>query len=96
MKGSTDLEVPACAAILVFGGGVDLVVSGHRHSDCLTQLNWWGIKHKVETTVSGFMTTRGRFVPRKEALRLMEMAERESAAKGGYRKQHGLFSEDLY
>jgi hypothetical protein len=43
----------------------------------------------------GFITSRGRYVDRKEGMRLQIAAGIESVAEGGYRAET-LFSEDLY
>lgn len=88
-------ELPACAALVRRQpNGFDLIVAGRRHGDCLSAINSAGLlKQDWE---QGFMTTNGRFVSRLEALDLRLKAGLPSASPDGYRKQHGLFSEDLY
>lgn len=96
-------ELPACAAIRVNG----FVFADKRHGNCLLQIAeiWpYGCPFPKLVWEYGFMTTRGRFVDRKEGMRLMLAAGRPSANKGGpdlkvspagYRGDE-LYSEDLY
>lgn len=83
-------EVPACAAIRTAHG---FLFAGKRHGECLTAALASGYDKAYLT--QGFMTTRGRFVDRKEALKLCQAAGLPSADPGGYRGDI-LFSEDLY
>lgn len=53
-----------------------------------------GIK-KSELGESGFITSTGRFVGRKEAFALQHKAGIASASPDGYRRDE-LYSEDLY
>lgn len=83
-------ELPACAAIRLVSGDL---IAGRRHSDCLYSLNTLGLS-RVDS-IQGFMTNQGRFVDRREALNLMELAEINSHDPAGYRGRE-LYSEDLY
>lgn len=46
-------------------------------------------------TTQGFVTSRNRYVDRKEAMRIQKEAGVESLDPGGYRGDE-LYSEDLY
>lgn len=91
-----EFEVCICAAIQLEDG---YIVRGHRHNDCLNTI--YDLKMagrrigQVSGTRQGFITSRGRFVEREEALTLQLMAGIPSAAPGGYRGKI-LFSQDLY
>jgi len=83
-------ELPACAAIRA---SANVYLAGKRHGDCIQAALELGLpKHLLQ---QGFMTNRGRFIDRTEALALMKAAGRASADPEGYRGGQ-LFSEDLY
>lgn len=86
------VEVPACAA-LHFGNG--LIAAGRRHDEIIRATHEAGLSPKL--AVQGFMTNRGRFVDRREAMLLALKADMPSAYSSDG-KLHGkdLFSEDLY
>lgn len=85
-------EIPACAAIR-YG---DVILADRRHHDCIAMASALGFpRNAVNAENHGFMTTRGRFVNRCEALKLMLAAGLPSADEGGYRGDE-LYSEDLY
>lgn len=92
-----DVELPACAAIQLPDG---TTLAGRRHHNCLSMINYtFGGKcpFAKDTWKQGFMTTKGRFVDRREAFRMRMEAELPSACPSGYRIHLGeLFSEDLY
>lgn len=97
-SGNTHYEVPACAAIQVKIMGVSVIFAGKRHNDCISAINYAGHRDEyVKEHVQGFMTTRGRFVTRFQALQLMKRAGRKTA-RNDQDEFHGgeLFSEDLY
>lgn len=83
-------EICICAAVRLMDG---LVVRGHRHHDCLRAAG--EMKRIPLGAAQGFITSRGRFVDRREAMQLQLAAGIVSADEGGYRGD-GLFSEDLY
>ena len=89
--------LPACAAIRFPNG---TIFAGERHHNCLSMINCqFGATPPFpkDEWEQGFMTTRGRFVGRREAFRLMHYAGIPSACPSGYRVRLGeLFSEDLY
>lgn len=94
----TCMEVCICAAVQMPDG---YVVRGHRHSDCIHTI--YGIKRyqtglskMYEEIIYGFMTTKNRFVDRKEGLKLQLAAGIKSADKEGSYRGDELYSEDLY
>lgn len=93
----SEAEIAACAALRIArDGGVELVLAGKRHVDCISMANYAGFTDRSKWEY-GFMTTRGRFVDRREAFLLMQRAGIASACPSGYRTGLGdLFSEDLY
>lgn len=91
MKRLKDPEICICAAIQLEGGGC--ILRGQRHCDCIAGLaprGWYHCRF-----AQGFVTSRNRFVDRKEGMRLQLAAGVTSIALGGYRGS-SLFSEDLY
>jgi hypothetical protein len=85
------LETCLCAAVQFPDG---YVVRGHRHHDCFRTAA--GIPGRADGPfVQGFLTSRGRFVDRREGQRLQLAAGIPSADPGGYRADK-LYSEDLY
>lgn len=88
-------EVCICAAVKIG----DLVVRGHRHGDCLTTAGAIpGVsRDDVRSGVQGFVTSRNRFVDRREAMRLQRAAGVKSCySRDGELRGEILFSEDLY
>ncbi len=69
------------------------MIRGHRHVDCFHAMRVRKIE--VEGRVEGFITSRNRFVDRREAMRLQKDAGVESANPRGYYGEE-LYSEDLY
>jgi len=91
----TQLEVCLCAALKTADG---YVIRGHRHDDCIqTAIKMKKqIDRQADHTGQGFLTSRGRFVTRREAMKIQIAAGIQSVAfEGGYRGDI-LFSEDLY
>jgi hypothetical protein len=90
-------ELPACAAIRVPDG---TIFAGKRHHDCISMINYtYGTEQRFarDRWEQGFMTTKGKFVDRREAYRMMIENDIPSACPSGYRhKLVELFSEDLY
>lgn len=88
-----DIEVCLCAAHRLDDGRI---VRGHRHDDCIqTILKWRGAGQdvgKVRMEQQGFLTSRGRFVDRKEGYALQVAAGLLKGRQG----VHVLMSEDLY
>lgn len=95
----SDTEICICAALRSPDG---LVIRGHRHHNCfaavaeLATVNPVVAKSHPERWEQGFVTSRNRFVDRKEGLALQIAAGVPSADP--IRKGYGnlLFSEDLY
>lgn len=78
-----------------------LLFAGWRHSDCFTTLNAWKELLSIEERErigeeqfagrhQGFLTSRGRFVNRAEAMLIARAAGQTQSEK------QDLFSEDLY
>lgn len=87
-------EVCICAAILFSD---NRIARGHRHSDCFKTAAGWTPKppqHIIAT--QGFITSRNRFVDRKEAARLQIAAGIPSRATERPYHNGECFSEDLY
>lgn len=87
-----------CAAIQVIETGK--LFYGHRHNQCINSLNGelsWTMNReqisKVET-VQGFVTTEGRFVDRKEGLKIA--LDNDQVLDKTQIRGDNLFSEDLY
>ena len=87
-----------CAAIKIVETGK--VFYGHRHDQCLNYLNGelsWTMNRqeigKVEK-VQGFVTTEGRFVDRKEGLKIA--LENDQVIDKTQIRGDNLYSEDLY
>lgn len=85
-------EICICAAIIADD---ETIVRGHRHGDCILSMIRMGKKPKQEAEAQGFITSRNRFVDRKEGRKLQDDAGIKSADPEGYRGKT-LFSEDLY
>ncbi len=66
---TAEREVCLCAAIQMADG---YVFRGHRHDDCYLTMGGWTKYTKADghAAVQGFLTSRGRFVTRKEAAEL--------------------------
>lgn len=88
------VEVVICSAVLADD---ETVIHCHRHANGLEALRFY--KKKIKPISSyfsqGFVTSKGRYVDRFEALQLQKKAGIESVAEGGYRGDI-LFSEDIY
>lgn len=94
-KQDMEKEIVICSAIYLIEG---LIIRGHRHSDCYRNLEIRSgrrISNHGKEIIEGFITSKNRFVDRKEARLIQEEAGIKSVSKDGY---HGdiLFSEDLY
>lgn len=83
-------EFCVCAAIRLADGRI---IRGHRHDDCIQTALKWGVQPTRHSDVQGFVTSRNRFVDRKEGMAIQQAAGIESIV--GYRGEI-LFSEDLY
>ncbi len=87
-----------CAAIQITETGK--IYYGHRHNHCLEAMNGelsWEMNRKeirkVENT-QGFVTTKGRFVDRKEALKIA--FKNNQVISVSEIRGDSLYSEDLY
>ena len=87
-------EIVICAAVIAKDGKI---VKGHRHNDAIRTLH--GMvgyeQEKVDTRHQGFITSKNRYVDRREGLRIQLAQGIPSADKDGYRYGE-LYSEDLY
>ena len=95
LNSEVEREVCVCAAVKLLNG---YVVRGHRHNDCYRTLQ--GMERwkngSVGDVEDGFMTTKNRFVDRKEGLKLQLAAGIKSVDKEGKYRGDELYSEDLY
>jgi len=85
-------EVCICAAVIADDG---YIARGHRHNHCLAVLKDMKKEYHYKPGNHGFITSRNRYVDRKEGYTLQLQAGIPSADKGGYRGGE-LYSEDLY
>lgn len=96
MPVDSPLEFCICAAIKTPSGEI---IHGHRHNHCLDVLRQRPAitKREIRESVQGFVTSQGRFVDRKEGMRI-QRASGKPSAYGPEGKYIGddLFSEDLY
>lgn len=89
-------EAIVCAAIRyrVKGDMAWHVVYGKRHSDCVSKFQDLGIPRSDRLAeVQGFLTTEGRFIDRRIAMRI---AQKANQVKDVPRSKIELISEDLY
>lgn len=87
-------EIVICAAVISKTGKI---YRGHRHSDALRTLaEHTGEVPDLWSQSQGFITSKNRYVDRKEAFNLQKLAGIKSVAPEGYDKRGELFSEDLY
>jgi len=89
-----DKEIVICSAVIAKCGRI---IRGHRHSDCFNSMRSRGLENSMIQGNQGFITSRNRYVDRKEGLRLQKEAGIESAdSHRGNKYSSELFSEDLY
>lgn len=86
------MEIVICAAIKTKEGKI---IRGHRHNDAMRTAVDCGLTFLGDEDAQGFITSLNRYVDRKEARKIQEVAGISSVADGGYRLNI-LFSEDLY
>lgn len=86
-------EIVICAAVISDTGKI---FRGHRHSDCIDAMRKRGEKPDKWNRSQGFITSKNRYVDRKEAFNIQKIAKIESVAKDGYDPSKELYSEDLY
>jgi hypothetical protein len=92
-KTNFNKEFCICAAIICKDG---YIVRGHRHGDCIrTMQNMKKEIRQPSSEAQGFITSRNRFVNRKEAAYLQNSAKIKSVWTNNIIKDI-LFSEDLY
>lgn len=89
-------EQIVCAAIKVYlPSGLSKVFNGHRHNHCIEAMNgelsWTMNRQEISKlkTVQGFMTSKLRFVDRKEGAKIW-------IACGKDTQFEELYSEDIY
>ena len=87
-------EICICAAMQCKNGGA--IIRGHRHRDCLERIFKKGMYLDQDLYVMGFITSRNRFVDRREGFKLQKEAGVKSVSMDGYNSAGWLFSEDLY
>ena len=89
-----DSEKILCAAIQIRKNKDDepIVIGGYRHGDCFNTVFKLGYTAYIDQEEQGFITSKGRFVNRKEAKTIAQQANqliRNSEFKS-------LISEDIY
>lgn len=85
-----DKEICICAAIKTGNE----IIRGHRHCDCFVTMQRMNIE-RGKGEIQGFITSKNRFVNRREAFNLQIEAGVLSADPNGY-GENVLLSEDLY
>ena len=89
-------EIIICAAIKIESTGK--IFYGHRHNHCFKaisdELSWNMTRQQISELkkIQGFITSKNRFVNRKEALNIALM--RHQIITSSYNKE--LYSENLY
>lgn len=88
---SSNQEIIICAAIKLSN---NIIIRCHRHADGfrVAIAHGWNTNDRVE----GFITSKNRFVDRKEAWLIQYYAGAPSANPRGYSQTSELYSEDLY
>lgn len=84
-------EIIICSAVIAENGKI---YRGHRHNNCLALIHELKLKPEQGHDSQGFITSKNRFVTRKEGLKLQLEAGITSNEPNGYVNE--LFSEDLY
>jgi hypothetical protein len=88
-----DKEICICAAVIANGG---TIIRGHRHVDCLYTIKRMKLKPTEKNVDQGFITSRNRYVDRKEGYKLQIAAGIKSIDSIMPYMGEELFSEDLY
>ena len=73
------------------------VICGFRHNNCIqTKYLLSGLKiHDGRNLISGFLTSKNRFVDRKEAYEIAD-SQNQIVHKSGNLNERILYSEDIY
>lgn len=85
-------EIVICAAVVAEDGRI---FRGHRHNNCLALMAELKLHQRKDHEAQGFITSRNRYVDRKEGMKLQLAAGIKSADPAGYQGNE-LYSEDLY
>jgi hypothetical protein len=85
-------EICICAAVIADNGQI---IRGHRHCDCLTTAKRMKLTCSYSDNKQGFITSKNRYVGRKEGYLLQISANIPSTNNGSYFPDE-LYSEDLY
>ena len=100
MKKSTKLDVNydeyiLCAAVRLKKDNSDqpIILGGYRHADCFGSAIQLGYTGLIDERDQGFLTSKGRFVDRAEALTI---AKRANQLKTHHPAAKFLISDDLY
>ncbi len=86
-------EIVICAAVIEEDG---TIIRGHRHSDCFRTIWERKKKHRPNHDAQGFITSKNRYVNRKEGYEIQKAAGIESIDKELPFHGGELYSEDLY
>lgn len=90
-NGYKDKEIVICAAVKTNTGKI---FRGHRHNDCFDAIHSRRFRASSNIEDQGFITSRNRYVTRKEGLKIQLAAGIKSEDPEGYKNE--LYSEDLY
>ena len=89
-----------CAAIKIINEELEeIIVCGHRHSNCLKIISQLGAHWSGRKQIQGFINHKGEFLDRKEALFHALECGQLSETHRYYQEDHNideLYSEDLY
>ena len=93
-KKDKDCERILCAAIQIRKSkdGEPIVIGGYRHCDCFRTASKLGYMAYIDQDEQGFITSKGRFVDRKEAKQIAKQANQLIRLTDF---KH-LISEDIY
>lgn len=93
MESDVAVEICICAAIVTKEGEI---IRGHRHSDAIATAGKKGLRPSSLEATQGFITSRNRFVGRRDAAQLQKAAGIKSIDPSRGEFPDLLFSEDLY
>jgi hypothetical protein len=83
----------------LYNSKIDMIVCGHRHSNCFSVISELDPSWIGATKIQGFMNHKGEFLDRKEAFEHVKEIGQCNATQRYYWEDHNqteLYSEDLY
>lgn len=87
------MEICICSAVIAEDG---TIIRGHRHADCIYTMHRMRKREKGGNENQGFITSKNRYVNRKEGYNLQIKAGIKSIDKKHPYLGDELYSEDLY